>query len=116
MIIASVVGNLGRDAELKNLDNGTVSNFSVASGAYNYKTKEKETTWVECSLWGKKAQSLNEYLKQGAKVHVSGELSFESYTSKKDGEVRFSKRLNVDNIELCGSKQNGSGDHLPGWD
>ena len=78
MIIANVIGNLGRAAEQKSLDNGSVTNFSIASTDYNSKTQGKDTTWVECSMWGKRGESLSQYLVKGQKVAVSGKLSVES--------------------------------------
>ena len=114
MIISNIVGNLGKDAELKDTDKTSVTNFSIATRDYNYKTKEKETAWVDCSLWGKRGESLVNLLKKGTKVAVNGRLSIESYTSRNDGEVRFSIKMNVDHIELCSSKSDNSED-VP-WD
>lgn len=114
MIIANVIGNLGRAAEQKSLDNGSVTNFSIASTDYNSKTQGKDTTWVECSMWGKRGESLSQYLVKGQKVAVSGKLSVESYT-KKDGEIGFSTKLNVDQIELCGKKSDNANDEDIPW-
>ena len=108
MIISNIVGNLGKDAELKDTDKTSVTNFSIATRDYNYKTKEKETIWVDCSLWGKRGESLVNSLKKGTKVAVNGRLSIESYTSRNDGEVRFSIKMNVDHIDLCNSKSDNS--------
>ena len=102
MILANVVGNLGKDSEIRSLDTGSVTNFSIASTDYNRKTNRKDTTWIDCSMWGKRGESLSPYLKKGQKVSVSGRLTIDSYTSNKDGEVRFSTKINVDQIELCG--------------
>jgi single-strand DNA-binding protein len=96
MISATVVGNLGRDAELKTVGNGSVLSFAVASTG---KVKgEKVTTWVSCSLWGSRGEALAQYLTKGTKVAVTGELSMResAKTSKTYLEVR------VDQLELLG--------------
>ena len=96
MISATVVGNLGRDAELKTVGNGSVLSFAVASAA---KVKgEKVTTWVSCSLWGSRGESLAQYLTKGTKVAVSGELSMRD--SAKTGKTYLEVR--VDQLELLG--------------
>jgi len=96
MISATVVGNLGRDAELKTVGNGSVLAFAVAS---ERKSKgEKVTTWVSCSLWGSRGESLAQYLTKGTKVAVTGELS--TRESAKTGKTYLEVR--VDQIELLG--------------
>ena len=81
MINTVVTGNLGQDAELRTTANGDVlCSFSVAS---NSKVKgEKVTTWVKCTLWGKRGEALSQYLTKGTKVAVAGELSLNEYNDK----------------------------------
>jgi len=73
-----IVGNLGRDPEMRFTPNGqAVTNMSVASSrSYTGSEGNKidETTWFKVSVWGKQAESCNTYLKKGSKVLVEGRL------------------------------------------
>jgi|TARA_R100001163_G_C5005984_1_gene153506 single-strand DNA-binding protein len=104
MIIATLGGNLGGDAEQKSVGSTNVTNFSIASTDYNSKTQENETIWVNCALWGARGDSLVQYLTKGSKVMVSGKLSQDTYTAKSTGEPKTSLKITVDQIQLMGSK------------
>jgi single-strand DNA-binding protein len=94
MISAVVAGNLGKDAEVKQLGGQTVCNFSVASSS---KVKgEETTTWVSCALWGKRGESLADYLTKGKSVCVSGGLTTREHNGKTYLEMR------VDDVKLMG--------------
>lgn len=100
MIQAFVAGNLGRDAETRTAGKDTVCSFSVASSR---KSKgEDQTTWIRCSLWGKRGDALAKYLTKGSKVAVSGELSLHEYDGKTYLELRVAE------IELMGGNKPGS--------
>jgi len=80
MINATVTGNIGKDAQLRQTEGGSVLGFNVASN-----TKERGidvTTWVECSLWGTRGEKLGQYLTKGKKVAVGGEMSTREYNGK----------------------------------
>lgn len=99
MIQAFVTGNLGKDAEMRQAGKDSVCSFSVASGR---KVKgEEQTTWVRCSLWGKRGEALAQYLTKGSKVAVAGELSTREYQGKMYVELRVAE------IELMGGKGGG---------
>ncbi len=102
------VGRLGRDAELRHLQSGeAVLNFSVACDGQK-KGNEKTTTWLNCALWGKRAESLAPRLTKGTSVGISGTLSEREYTTK-SGEVRRDLECRVDDVTFAGSKpQNGA--------
>lgn len=74
-----IVGNLGRDPELRYLPSGqAVTNFSVATNRqYTASSGEsvKETIWFRVSTWGKQAETCNQYLKKGSKVLIEGRLN-----------------------------------------
>lgn len=93
-------GRLGRDSELKNVNGKTLLSFNVAvdSGFGDKKT----TNWVQCNLWGKRAESLNPYLKKGIKIFGMGELTHREFEHK--GEKRSSVDVLIDNVELMGEK------------
>jgi single-strand DNA-binding protein len=73
----TLVGNLGRDPEMRYLPNGNpVTNFTLATNR-SYTSngeKVKETTWFRISAWNKLAEICNQYLKVGSKVLVEGKL------------------------------------------
>lgn len=98
MIIVNVSGNIGQDAELKSLQSGdSVLSFSVAS---NSKIKdEKKTTWVRCSIWGKRGEALAEYLVKGTKIVAVGTLDVREYEAN-DGTTKTSLDLRVDQLDF----------------
>jgi single-strand DNA-binding protein len=74
-----IVGNLGRDPEMRYTPNGTpVTSFSVASSRQYTNSqgeKIKETTWFRVSAWNKQAETCNNFLHKGSKVLVEGRLT-----------------------------------------
>jgi single-strand DNA-binding protein len=95
-------GNCGKDGELKYLASGdSVLSFSVAlSSGYGDK---KITTWLVCSLFGKRAESLSPYIKKGSSVAVNGEFVARPYTTK-EGVEKLSLEVRVADVTLMGGK------------
>jgi single-strand DNA-binding protein len=105
MNVITIAGNLGRDAELRYLPKGdAVLNFSVAD---NQGGKDKPTIWWNCSLWGKSADALAQYLTKGQTVTVAGSVSEREWTDK-EGNARKSMEVRVSEIALQGGKQHES--------
>jgi single-strand DNA-binding protein len=106
-----LIGNIGRDAELKYSANGIpVSSFPLAvNKVYKNQNGEKQekTTWVNIVLFGKTAESLHQYLLKGKLVYVEGELNLEKYTDK-DGIERYSTKAIGRLIQFLGTKKDGS--------
>ena len=101
MNVFTFSGRIGRDAETASTQGGTaVCNFPVAvESGYGDK---KQTTWVRCALWGKRAEGgLPQYLTKGAQVVVTGELSTREF-QKKDGGNGFSVEIRVNELTLVG--------------
>ena len=107
-----LVGNLGRDAELRYTPGGTaVSKFSVATTeTWNDKSgqRQERTEWHNIDLWGKQAETLTEYLVKGKQVYVEGRLQTDEYTDK-DGVKRKSTRVRSDRVVLLGGGGGGRG-------
>lgn len=100
MNVLTVFGNLGSDVRTNNVGGTAVANFSVAVKS-GYGDNEK-TIWVDCSLWGKRAESgLIDYLKKGQQVVVSGEMGTREY----DGKTYITMRVNE--VSLAGGRSNG---------
>ncbi|MEI6747324.1 MAG: single-stranded DNA-binding protein [Methylococcaceae bacterium] len=102
--VFSCTGSLGRDAELKQVGGGSVLNFAVAN-SIGFGDK-KTTLWLYCALWGKRAESVAQYLVKGQSVFVSGELSTREYQAK-DGTLKTTLALNVSVVDLLGKKSGG---------
>ena len=80
----TIIGNLGRDPELRFTQDGTpVASFSVAVN--NPFKKDDPPLWVKCSAWRKQAEACGQYLSKGDTVMVVGRLSLEEWQSR-DGE------------------------------
>ena len=103
-----VIGNLGRDPEMRYTPDGqAVVTFSVASSR-KYKTssgeQREETEWFNCSAWGKLADICNEYLTKGKQVYVEGRLKTRTYQAQ-SGETRFSLDVTCQEIQFLGGGQ-----------
>lgn len=100
MFNAVIAGNIGaKNAETKQLGSSSVTEWSVA---VEQRTKDgKTTTWVDCSLWGKRGETLAQYLTKGSKVCVSGELT----TREHNGKTYL--KLNASDVTLMGGKPEG---------
>ena len=103
MNVLSAVGNLPRDAELRFLPDSTpVLSFSLAlNSGYGEKA---QTDWLDCSLFGKRGESLAPILLKGTKIGVTGELSTGKYPDKKSGVEKTTLRLRVQSVTLTGNK------------
>ena len=103
-----LVGNLGKDPEVKYLDNGVaVANFSLAT-TENYKNKEGEkvsqTEWHNIVLWRGLAEVAEKYLKKGASVYVEGKIKTRKWEDK-EGNTRYNTEILADNMTMLGGKK-----------
>lgn len=110
MIKQQVIGHLGKDAEVNNVNGRSVINFSLAHtekyrDAQNQQ-KEK-TVWVECAYWTDKT-GVAPYLKKGAQVYVDGQPDVRLWTSSQ-GKSGASMVLRVATIQLLGGNPNSAG-------
>ena len=101
MLKAQIIGNLGKDAEMKTTQNGQqYFSFSVA---HSFKTAQgqEQTVWVSCTKWVRQGEStaVVQYLKKGKKVYLEGTPSARAYAAQ-DGTPIGSLELNVQYIEL----------------
>ena len=99
-----VIGNLGRDPELRYTPAGqAVASFSVASNR-KYRTADgeqrEETEWFNVSAWGKLADLCNQYLTKGQQVYVEGRPTSRSYEA--NGQQRFSMEINLTDVQFLG--------------
>jgi len=102
-----LVGNLGRDAEVKVTANGqSVASFSIATTETWTKDGEKKekTEWHRIVLWGRQAETLQPYLNKGKQIYVEGRLETRQW--EKDGQKHYTTEIKADRIVLLGG---GSG-------
>jgi single-strand DNA-binding protein len=106
-----LVGNLGRDAELKYTPGGApVARVSLATTeVWNDKNgqRQEKTEWHSIDIWGKQAESLSEYLVKGKQVYVEGRLQTREWNDK-DGNKRKTTEVRADRIVLLGGGGGGS--------
>jgi len=103
-----LLGNLTRDPQLSYLSNHTaVVEFGLAVNR-TYKKQDgsqgKETCFVDCQMFGKRAEVINKYLHKGDQLFVEGRLRFDSWQAQ-DGSKRSKLRVFVENFEFIGGKK-----------
>ena len=110
MAKVSIIGNLGRDAELRYLPSGlAVLDFSIAANERwtdRNGQQQENTTWFRISVFGKQADVLKQYLTRGKQVYIDGRLRMNEYTDR-NGEKRFSLDVKADTVQLLGSRGAG---------
>jgi single-strand DNA-binding protein len=103
MIKIQIIGNLGKDCIVNEVNGKKVINFSVAH-TEKYKDSmgnpKERTTWVECAYWTDKT-AISQYLTKGKTVYAEGSPEADAYT-KKDGTPGATLRMRVQNIQLLG--------------
>ncbi|MBI4189079.1 MAG: single-stranded DNA-binding protein [Betaproteobacteria bacterium] len=106
-----LVGNLGRDPEVRYLpDGGAVTNVSVATtGTWKDKSGEKQerTEWHRIAFFGKLAEIAGEYLKKGSQVYIEGSLRTRKWQDK-EGQERYTTEIIADRMQMLGSRGGGS--------
>ena len=97
----TIAGTLGKDAEVRYLPNGdAVCNFSVADS----KGKDQGAIWWNCQLFGKRAESLAQYLTKGQAVTVSGNVTEREWNDK-EGTKRKTMDVRVQDVALQGGRK-----------
>jgi single-strand DNA-binding protein len=110
MIKLQVIGNLGKDCIVNNVNGKNVINFSVA---HTEKFKDAQgnqkdkTIWVECAYWTDRT-AIAPYLKKGTQVYAEGQPDIRTYQTQ-DGKQGTSLTLRIQNVQLLGSRQNEGG-------
>jgi len=105
-----LVGNLGRDAEVRYTPGGAaVATLSLATTEV-FKDKDgqrqEQTEWHRVVLWGKTAETLSEYLRKGKQIYVEGRLQTRSWDDK-EGKKRYTTEIRGDRVVLLGGPGRG---------
>ena len=100
-----LIGNLTRDAGLKNVGATSVLNFSIAVSDDYLKDGQKveQSYFFDCVVWGKRAESLQRFLNKGSKIAVEGSLKQDRWQDQ-DGKNRSKCKINATNVVLLGGK------------
>ena len=105
---AILVGNVGKDPEVRHLDGGTsVAKFTLAtSDAYKNKSGElvKTTEWHNIVAWRQLCELAEKYIRKGSQIYVEGKITNRQYDDK-DGNKRYITEIVADNIRLLGRKE-----------
>ena len=109
-----IVGNLGRDPEIRYMPSGdAIANIAVAT---SYKSKDKNTgeqkeltEWHRISFFGRLAEIVGQYLKKGSSVYVEGRLQTRKYTDK-DGVEKYATDIVAETMQMLGGRQGMGGD------
>lgn len=108
-----LVGNLGRDPEMRALPSGQqVANFSLATSR-RYKDRDgnrkDETEWHNIVVYGKQAEIAGQYLTKGKMIFVEGRIQTRSWDDKESGKKQYKTEIICDNFQMLGSKGDGGG-------
>jgi single-strand DNA-binding protein len=112
-----LVGNLGKDPEVRYLEGGTaVANFPIAtSETFKDKTsgeRKTNTEWHNIVVWRGLAEIAEKYLKKGAQIYLEGKLRTRQWQDK-DGNSRYTTEIIADNLQMLGRKEDNSSSTTP---
>lgn len=109
---AILVGNLGRDPEMRQTPNGqSVVNFTLATSEnWTDKSGERQerTEWHRIVVWGRTAEMCNQYLSKGRTVYIEGRIQTREWEDK-DGNKRYTTEINAQTVQFIGPRQDGGG-------
>lgn len=106
----TIVGNVGKDAEIKYLRDGiAVTDFTVAVSKVTGRgdQRKESTTWFRVTIWRERAETAAQMIKKGARVLVTGEINASAFIDKKTGEARASLELTANEFRLLSSRAEG---------
>jgi single-strand DNA-binding protein len=112
-----LVGNLGRDPELRYTPQGTpVCSFSLATNERRRDRNTGEnndiTTWFRVTLWGRQAETASQYLQRGRPVYIEGRLRVEEWTDR-DGKPRHTLEVHATDMQFIGGGRGEEGGGPP---
>jgi single-strand DNA-binding protein len=103
----TLVGNVGRDPELKEIGNSKVVDVSIAVNEPARGQNPEKTEWYRVSFWDRKAEIIAQYVKKGTQMLVEGKLSVRTYFDSNSQKERYSLEVAGQDFVLLGSKMQG---------
>lgn len=115
-----LVGNLGRDPELRTTTSGQpVANFTMATSR-KWKNRDGErqedTEWHTIVCWGRQAEIAGQYLTKGKQIYVEGRIQTRSWDDRQSGEKKYRTEIICDNFQMLGRRDEGGGGGGGGYD
>ena len=113
-----LVGNLGRDPELRTTPSGqAVATLRLAT-TRRWKdrdgNRQEQTEWHDVVCWGRQAEIAGQYLTKGRQIYVEGRLQTRSWEDKTHGDKRYRTEVVCDNFQMLGSRGSGGGGDFGG--
>lgn len=110
-----LLGNLGRDPEVRYLPSGNaVANFSIATSE-NYTdrngAKQERTDWHNIVVYGKQAETCGQYLKKGRQVFIEGRISYRNYEAKDGTGKRYVTEIVAQRVQFIGGRAGAGADN-----
>jgi single-strand DNA-binding protein len=103
----ALVGRAGRDPEVSYFERGSmVAKFTLA---VNRRSRDDKPDWFNLEIWGKQAQVAADYVRKGSLLGITGSFKLDRWTDRTTGEERSKPVINVDRLELLGSKRDAEG-------
>ena len=102
----TLVGNVGKDPELKTVGNNKVIDFSLAINEPARGQTPEKTEWYRVTFWDRKAETISQYVKRGTQIMVEGRLSVRTYLDNSQRE-RYSLEVSGTDFVLLGSRPAG---------
>ncbi len=112
----TIIGNLGRDPEIRYLPSGdAIANIAVAT-SYKYKDKQtgeakEQTEWHRITFFGKMAEIVGQYMKKGSSIYVQGRLQTRKY--QKDGVDHYATDIVAENMQFLDKRPEGQAAPAP---
>lgn len=112
-----LMGNLTRDPELRFIESGTpVAEFGMAINR-NWKDQgganKEEVCFVDVTIWGRRAEVVNEYFQKGKPIFIEGRLKYDTWEARDGGGKRSKLRVVADNFQFIGGRRDGQGPPSP---
>lgn len=109
---AILIGNLGKDPEVRYMPSGeAIANITLATtDTWKDKSGEKQerTEWHRVSFFGRQAEVVGEYLKKGSQIYVEGRIQTRKWQDK-EGQDRYTTEIVADRMQMLGGKSSGGG-------
>ena len=103
----TLVGNVGRDPELRQTPNSKVVDFSIAINEPARGNQPEKTEWYRVSFWDRRAETIAQYVRKGTQIMVEGRLSVRTYMDPNTQRERYSLEVQGTDFVLLGSRQGG---------
>lgn len=107
-----LIGNVGRDPEVRHLESGAVTASFTLATTERYKDRngesKEQTEWHNIVCWRSLAEIVEKYVRKGTQLYIEGRIRTRSY-SDRDGNTRYITEINADNLQMLGKRDGNAG-------